>query len=36
MKEFSNGKVSLEPGQSERPGLAKRVLNKIFAVGVSY
>eukprot|EP01084_Bolivina_argentea_P301351 519875_1 len=36
VKEFSNGKVSIEPGQSQRPSLAGRILNKIFAVGTSY
>eukprot|EP00483_Globobulimina_turgida_P002433 UN02437 len=36
VKEFSNGKVSIEPGQSSRPSLTGRILNKIFAVGTSY
>merc|ERR1712173_194235 len=36
VKEFSNGKVSIEPGQSSRPSLAGRCLNFIFGVGKSY
>ena len=36
VKEFSNGKVSIEPGQCPRPSLSKRILNKIIFVGVSY
>eukprot|EP01083_Nonionella_stella_P184328 668860_1 len=36
VKEYSNGKCAIEPGQSQRPSLSGRVLNKIFAVGTSY
>ena len=36
MKEFANGRVSIEPGQSPRPSMPRRILNKIYGVGTSY
>merc|ERR1712154_88177 len=36
VKEWSNGKKSIEPGQSARPSLMGRVMATIFARGTSY